>query len=64
MIKIMEQYIINRINLLQKELDDIKKIISEKKHCQKAKSLKGIWKNVVISDQDLLDAKKSLSKIL
>jgi hypothetical protein len=58
----MDQYIINRINILQKELDDIKKILSSKKQSNSKNTLKGIWKNTILDDQDFWDAKQSLIK--
>ena len=56
-----ETYLIKRIEMMQDELEHLKKTIL-KKGTGKSASLRGIWKGVDFSDKEIEEAKHSWLK--
>ncbi|MDJ0601456.1 MAG: hypothetical protein QNJ37_21755 [Crocosphaera sp.] len=59
----MSQYILVRIQAIQEELETLKKLINnqEKKSRNKTR-IRGLWNDIIVSDQDLEEAKKGVFK--
>ena len=55
-----EDYLIRRIEMIEKDLDHLKTFVSVGK--RKAESLRGVWAGLNTSDQDIEEAKRSLFK--
>jgi len=60
----MSQYVLLRIQSLQEELESLKKIVSHQllQSQRKTTSIKGLWKDFEINDDDFADAKRVLYK--
>jgi hypothetical protein len=56
-----ESYLIKRIEMMQEELESLKRTIL-KQDTGKTVQIKGIWKGVDISDNEINEAKSSWSK--
>ena len=54
-----EDYIVKRIEMIQYELEQLKKLFVEEE--PRGVSLRGIWKDVDITDEEIEEAKRSLS---
>jgi hypothetical protein len=59
---VTESYLIKRIEMLQEELESLKKSVA-KNSTKKAKPIRGIWKGVDISDEQIEEAKASWLKV-
>jgi hypothetical protein len=59
---VTESYLIKRIELLQEELESLKKSVT-KRSTKKAKPMRGAWKGVDISDEDIEEVKASWLKV-
>lgn len=55
-----EEYVIKRIEMIQEELDQLKRFVAGGKG--KMVSLRGMWEGADISDEDIEEAKRSLFK--
>ncbi len=53
-----EAYIIKRIEMIQEELEELKKLLSAEK--RENVSLAGIWEGIDITDEEIEEAKRSL----
>ena len=60
----MSQYVLLRIQSLQEELESLKKIVSNQLlHSPRKKtSIKGLWKDFEINDDDFADARSAVFK--
>ena len=56
-----EIYTLKMIEIIQQELEQLKKTLSTKSR-QKPMTLRGMWKGVDISDEEIEEAKSSLLK--
>jgi hypothetical protein len=52
-----DDYIVKRIEMIQYELEQLKKLFVKRE----PKSLRGIWKGANITDEEIEEAKRSLS---
>ena len=52
-----DDYIVKRIEVIQYELEQLKKLFVKRE----PKSLRGIWKGANITDEEIEEAKRSLS---
>ncbi len=61
----MSQYVLLRIQSLQEELESLKKIVSHQllQNPRKPTYIKGLWKDLEITDDDFTDAKKAVFSI-
>ena len=55
-----EDYIVKRIEMIQEELEQLKKLLVEEE--PSGVSLRGIWKGADITDKEIEEAKRSLFK--
>ena len=60
----MSQYVLLRIQSLQEELESLKKIVSNQLlHSPRKKtSIKGLWKDFEVYDEDFADARMAILK--
>ncbi|MEY3305790.1 MAG: hypothetical protein ACK5C4_01100 [Pseudanabaena sp.] len=60
----MSQYVLLRIQSLQEELESLKKIVSNQLlHSPRKKtSIKGLWKDFEVYDEDFTDARMAIFK--
>ena len=59
----MSHYILVRIQAIQDELDSLKKRVSHQTTESRNKTkISGLWKDLVITDEDLEEAKKAVFK--
>ncbi|NMF60509.1 hypothetical protein [Pseudanabaena yagii] len=60
----MSQYVLLRIQSLQEELESLKKIVRHQllRNPRKPTNIKGLWKDLEITDDDFADAKKAVFK--
>ena len=60
----MSQYVLLRIQSLQEELESLKKIVSHQLLHNPCKPtyIKGLWKDLEITDDDFADAKRAIFK--
>ena len=60
----MSQYVLLRIQSLQEELESLKKIVSHQllQNQRKTTSIKGLWRDFEISDDDFADARGAVFK--
>ena len=58
---VTEIYLAKRIEILQKELDELKQTLL-KKTAEKPSKIRGIWKGVDFSDEEIEEAKSSWLK--
>ena len=57
----MSQYVLLPIQVIQEELEALKKtVIHQLEGSRNKTQIKGLWKDVVISDDDLEEAKKEV----
>ncbi len=56
----MSQYLLLRIQCLQKELENLKKLVDQ--NPRKKSPIKGLWKGFDINDNDFASAKKAIFK--
>ena len=57
----MSHYVLQRIQAIQDELETLKKIVeSESQNTSKVVKIQGLWKEIDITDQDLMEAKNSV----
>ena len=57
----MSQYVLLRIQAIQEELEALKKtVIYQLEGSRNQTKIKGLWKDVVISDDDLEEAEKAV----
>jgi hypothetical protein len=55
----MSQYVVLRIQAIQEELEALKKTVIHQVESSRNKTqIKGLWKDAVITDEDLEEAKK------
>jgi hypothetical protein len=55
-----EAYIVKQIEVIERELQELKRFVAGGK--QEMGSLRGIWKGVDITDEEIEEAKRSLFK--
>ncbi|MBI4333802.1 MAG: hypothetical protein HY673_21280 [Chloroflexi bacterium] len=55
---VTESYILKRIEILQEELERLKKAVAQRP-AENPVSLQGIWKGVHFTDEEIEEAKKS-----
>ncbi len=59
----MSQYILVRIQAIQDELETLKRLISnQEKESRNPTKISGLWKDIVVTDEDLEEAKKAVFK--
>ena len=58
---VTDTYLLKRIEMLQEELDALKRVIINKTKKEKV-TLRGIWKGVDITDEEIEEAKSSWMK--
>ncbi|MGK7940894.1 MAG: hypothetical protein AB4062_12255 [Crocosphaera sp.] len=59
----MSQYILVRIQAIQDELETFKKLVNnEDKKPRKKTEIRGLWKDIDITDEDLQEAEKVVFK--
>ncbi len=58
----MGDYVLHRIDIIQKELNNLKEMLQLKKSKTLQVRLHGIWSGVSIDPKDISDAKNSLIK--
>lgn len=59
----MSELILARIEMIQKELDELKKIVINQKIGVKRKAnLGGIWQGIDVSDDEIKEAQRSIFK--
>ena len=60
----MSQYVLLRIQSLQEELESLKKIVNSQllHNPRKKTSIKGLWKDFEIRDEDFTDARMAIFK--
>lgn len=59
----MSQYILVRIQAIQDELETFKKLVSNQEKVSRNKTkIRGLWKDIVVTDEDLEEAKKAVFK--
>lgn len=59
----MSQYILVRIQAIQDELESLKKLVShQEKESRHQTKISGLWKDIVVTDEDLEEAKKAVFK--
>jgi hypothetical protein len=60
----MSQYVLLRIQSLQEELESLKKIVSNQllHSTRKKTSIKGLWKDFEVYDEDFTDARMAIFK--
>ena len=57
----MSQYVLLPIQVIQEELEALKKMVIHQLEGSRNKTqIKGLWKDVVISDDDLEESKKAV----
>lgn len=56
------EYVIARIQAIEQELADLKKALSSEIENPKKIKLKGLWKGIDISDDDIEEAKHAVFK--
>ena len=57
----MSQYVLLRIQAIQEELEALKKtVIHQLEGSRNKTKIKGLWKDVVITDEDLEEAEKAV----
>jgi hypothetical protein len=58
---IMNSYVLQRIQAIEEELATLKKIISEPSQANcKETSIKGLWKDVTLNEDDFLEAERAI----
>ena len=59
----MSQYVLLRIQAIQEELEALKKtVIHQLEGSRNKTQIQGLWKDVVITDEDLEEAEKAVFK--
>ncbi len=59
----MSQYILVRIQSIQDELETFKKLVNNQINKSRNKTkISGLWKDIVVTDEDLEEAKKAVFK--
>lgn len=53
-------YVLARIQAIEKELADLKKVLASEKEIPKKTKLKGLWKGTNITDEDIEEAKQAV----
>ena len=57
----MSQYVLLRIQAIQEELEALKQtIVHQLEESRNKTQIKGLWKDVVITDEDLEEAEKAV----
>ena len=57
----MSQYVLLRIQAIQEELEALKKTVVHQLEGSRNKTqIKGLWKDVVVTDEDLEEAEKAV----
>ena len=57
----MSQYVLLRIQAIQEELEELKKtVVHQIEGSRNETQIQGLWKDVVITDQDLEEAEKAV----
>ena len=60
-----DEYVLARIKALQRELGELEKVVTNQLQHQNQRSkttIKGLWKGVEISEEDLKEAKRAVFK--
>jgi hypothetical protein len=58
---IMNSYVLQRIQAIEAELANLKKIISEPSPANyKETSIKGLWKDITLNEDDFLEAERAI----
>lgn len=59
----MSDYVLARIQSIQDELEDLRKVLTCQVQGQGRKTkLKGLWKGIEVTDEDLEEAKRAVFK--
>ncbi|MEC4812407.1 MAG: hypothetical protein SAK29_03895 [Scytonema sp. PMC 1069.18] len=59
----MSQYVLLRIQAIQEELEALKKtVIYQLEGSRNKTQIKGLWKDVVVTDEDLEEAEKAVCR--
>ena len=54
------EYVLARIQAIEQELADLKKVLISEIEIPKKTKLKGLWKGIKITDDDIEEAKQSI----
>jgi hypothetical protein len=63
MTKGVDTYVIKRLEQIEEELKRLRELLSPSGKRRKPSSLWGIWKGVKFTDEDIEEAKRSISKV-
>lgn len=59
----INEYLLARMRVIQKELEELQKVAARQLQTRKHKvRLKGLWKGVHVSDEDMQEAKRAVFK--
>jgi hypothetical protein len=59
----INEYVLARMRVIQKELDELQRVAARQLQTQQRKvKLKGVWKGVHVSDEDIREAKRAIFK--
>ena len=59
----INQYVVTRMRVIQKELEELQKVAARQLQPSKKKvKIKGLWKGVCVSDEELQEAKRAIFK--
>ena len=57
----MSQYVLLRIQAIQEELEALKKtVVHQLEGSRNSTQIKGLWENILITDEDLEEAEKAV----
>jgi len=56
------EYVLARIQAIEQELADLKKVIVSEIESPKKTKLKGLWKGINVTDEDIDEAKHAIFK--
>jgi hypothetical protein len=57
----MSQYVLQRIQAIQDELENLKKLVqSQSQEKPKTTQIQGLWQNITIDEQDFTEAEKAV----
>lgn len=57
----MSQYVLHRLQAIQDELDQLKRLVTHELNAShEATHIKGLWKDVNITEEDLANAKNAV----
>jgi hypothetical protein len=57
----MSQYVLQRIQAIQTELETLKKIVTNQfQSARKTTKIKGLWQEAIVTEDDLIEAKQAV----